>query len=62
MIIDATLGYSGKYFVVDFADLIAVALFEMAEKFDDVLANLTFDGAATEHAFEEREGIYMCLC
>ncbi|OGY44019.1 MAG: hypothetical protein A2729_03700 [Candidatus Buchananbacteria bacterium RIFCSPHIGHO2_01_FULL_39_14] len=62
MIIDATLGYSWEYFVIDFADLIAVALFYMSEDFDDVLANLTFDWTAAEHAFDKNEWIYMFLC
>ncbi len=62
VIIDAALGDARKDVVVHLTDLIAIALFKMKEKFNDVLTDLTFDGATTSHSLGEVGSIYMFLC
>jgi len=62
MVIDTTLGYSWEYFIIGFTDLIAIALFEMRKKFDDILPNLAFDGAATDHFSKWDKCVYMFFC
>ena len=61
MVVDTALGYFGKDFIIDFAELVAVALLEMGEEFKEVLTDLAFDGAAADHLLLKRGKIYM-LC